>query len=112
MGGEELIPEILEGKLEFNTCLATKSMFPQVIKIAKYLGPKGLMPSPAKGTVSDSIADMMASVKSLTKFEMDSNRLVTLGTFALAHLRNCQIRLESDSNLGKSGSRREICRGC
>jgi large subunit ribosomal protein L1 len=55
-------------------------MFPHVIKIAKFLGPKGLMPSPAKGTVSDDIKAMLSSVRALTKFEMDpKSRVLKLG---------------------------------
>lgn len=44
-GGSDLIPQIIEGKLEFNRCVATKGMIPVITKIARYLGPKGLMPT-------------------------------------------------------------------
>lgn len=56
----------------FNKVLATKEVFPSVIKIAKFLGPKGLMPSPARGTVSDDVEGMMKSLKATTKYEMES----------------------------------------
>jgi large subunit ribosomal protein L1 len=49
VGGEELIQDVLDGKVQFDRCLSTRQMFPHVIKIARVLGPKGLMPSPAKG---------------------------------------------------------------
>lgn len=79
VGGPEIIPSILDGKLSFTSCLSTRSLFPHVIKIAKFLGPKGLMPSPAKGTVSDDIKAMLGSVKQLTKFEIDSENGIHLG---------------------------------
>lgn len=53
-GGEELIAEIdSKGSLKADITIATPSMMPRVAKIAKVLGPKGLMPSPKTGTVSD-----------------------------------------------------------
>ncbi len=64
-------PQILSGKLHFTRCLSTKSMFPHVIKIAKVLGPKGLMPSPGKGTVSEDVAGMMATLSASTPFISD-----------------------------------------
>ncbi|TPX62523.1 hypothetical protein PhCBS80983_g00257 [Powellomyces hirtus] len=76
VGAEELIQDILAGKVTFDKALSTKEMFPQVIKIARVLGPKGLMPSPAKGTVSDDIPTMMSSLRAVTKFEVDADGFV------------------------------------
>ncbi|KAL2919307.1 hypothetical protein HK105_200950 [Polyrhizophydium stewartii] len=78
VGGDELIQQILEDRITFDRCLSTKAMFPKVIKIAKKLGPKGLMPSPAKGTVSDDLAAMMASLQASTKYEPDSTGMVVI----------------------------------
>lgn len=50
VGGEELVAPMLEGKLEFNRCLATTDMLNTVMKLARYLGPKGLMPNSKNGT--------------------------------------------------------------
>ncbi|KAJ1341824.1 hypothetical protein BSLG_003597 [Batrachochytrium salamandrivorans] len=68
VGGDELIQDVslsLSWTINslFDRCLSTKDMFPKVIKIARKLGPKGLMPSPAKGTVSDDISEMMTSLQ-------------------------------------------------
>ena len=49
VGGSELIPQIIEGKLNFNRCIATIDMIPTITKIARYLGPKGLMPTAKMG---------------------------------------------------------------
>lgn len=54
VGGEELICNLIEGTLpEFNRCLATTAMLPVVMKVARILGPKGLMPSTKTGTLVD-----------------------------------------------------------
>ncbi len=79
VGSEDLIAEVLAGNVKFDKVLSTKEMFPHVIKIAKLLGPKGLMPSPARGTVSDDIETMMASLKASTKYSMDEDGVIHLG---------------------------------
>lgn len=54
VGGEELVPGLIEGTLPlFNRCLATTSMLPTVLKVARILGPKGLMPNVKTGTLVD-----------------------------------------------------------
>ncbi|KND02696.1 ribosomal protein L1 [Spizellomyces punctatus DAOM BR117] len=78
VGAEELIEEILADKVAFDKVLSTKAMFPEVVKIARVLGPKGLMPSPAKGTVSDDIPKMMSALRASSKFEVDADGFVHL----------------------------------
>ncbi|KAJ3411231.1 hypothetical protein HDV05_002575 [Chytridiales sp. JEL 0842] len=84
VGGEELVAQVASGQVQFDRCLATREMFPQVVKIAKILGPKGLMPSPARGTVSDDVKSMMASMQATSNFEMDADQVVTLAIGATA----------------------------
>eukprot|EP00842_Homolaphlyctis_polyrhiza_P005482 jgi/Hompol1/5935/HPOL_004791-RA len=74
VGGDDLIKEVLEDRVQFDRCLSTKEMFPKVIKIAKKLGPKGLMPS----TVSDDLSQMMASLRGSTKLEPTPNGFINL----------------------------------
>ncbi|KAI9099386.1 ribosomal protein L1-like protein [Phlyctochytrium arcticum] len=76
VGGEELIEQIQAGKLHFDRVICTRDMFPHVVKIAKILGPKGLMPSPAKGTVSNDVAELMKSMHASSKFEADEDGCV------------------------------------
>ncbi|KAJ3330742.1 glycerol ethanol, ferric requiring protein [Blyttiomyces sp. JEL0837] len=78
VGAEELIAQIEKGQIAFDKCIATKQMFPQVVKIAKILGPRGLMPSPARGTVSDDVEAMMAAMQASSKFEIDSDYNINL----------------------------------
>lgn len=49
VGGEELIPQILQNQLIFDRVIATPSMMVHVNKLARHLGPLGLMPTVKKG---------------------------------------------------------------
>lgn len=50
---EEVLKNIDSGKIEFDVLIAAPSFMPRLVKYAKLLGPKGLMPSPKAGTVTD-----------------------------------------------------------
>ena len=64
VGGEELIPKIQkEGWLDFDVVVATPDMMSVVGRLGKVLGPKGLMPNPKTGTVTDKIGHAVAEAK-------------------------------------------------
>lgn len=64
VGGEELIAEIAKTeKLDFEVAVATPDMMPKLAKIAKILGPKGLMPNPKTDTVGPDIKKIIEDVK-------------------------------------------------
>lgn len=64
VGGEELIAQIAStNKIEFDVAIATPDMMPKLAKIAKILGPKGLMPNPKTDTVGVNIKAMVADQK-------------------------------------------------
>ncbi|ORX57443.1 ribosomal protein L1 [Hesseltinella vesiculosa] len=71
VGGEELVEQVQKGELQFDKCISTPQMFPAVTKIARILGPKGLMPTVKKGTVTEEIADTVKSAKGSFDFKGD-----------------------------------------
>ncbi len=63
IGGEELIDKVANGFLDFDRVIATPDMMPKMSKVARVLGPKGLMPNPKLGTVTNNVAEAVASAK-------------------------------------------------
>ncbi len=64
VGGEELINEIAgSGRIDFEAAVATPGLMPKLAKIAKILGPKGLMPNPKTETVGTKVAKMVTEMK-------------------------------------------------
>jgi len=59
-GGEDLVNEVLAGFMDFDVVISSPKMMRFVGKLGKALGPRGLMPSPKSGTVTD---DVVAGVK-------------------------------------------------
>ncbi|MCY4321304.1 MAG: 50S ribosomal protein L1 [Bdellovibrionaceae bacterium] len=77
VGSEDLIEKIKSGWLEFDRVLATPDMMPTVAKIAKILGPKGLMPSPKTGAVTNRIGPSVeAEKKGKASFRVDKNSII------------------------------------
>lgn len=53
IASDELIAEVEKGKINFDVLLTHPSMMPKLAKVAKFLGPRGLMPNPKSGTISE-----------------------------------------------------------
>ncbi|PWJ62320.1 MULTISPECIES: 50S ribosomal protein L1 [unclassified Fibrobacter] len=62
-GGADLVQKIMEGWLDFDAVVATPDMMPVISKVAKVLGPRGLMPSPKAGTVTINVAQTVKELK-------------------------------------------------
>lgn len=63
VGAEDLIDAINGGKIEFDRAIATPDMMALVGRVAKVLGPKGLMPNPKLGTVTPNVAEAVKAAK-------------------------------------------------
>lgn len=72
VGGDELIEKVMGGWVDFDVAIAVPGMMKDVGKLGKVLGPRGLMPSPKAGTVTDNPAKAVKEVKGgKIEFKMD-----------------------------------------
>ncbi len=80
VGSEDLARKMEEGDLNYDRIIASPDMMGIVGKIAKILGPKGLMPNPKMGTVSPNIAEAVKLAKSgQINFKAEKNGIVQAG---------------------------------
>lgn len=78
VGGEELIDEVKAGIINFNKALATPDILSKLNVIARVLGPKGLMPSARRGTVSNDIVELVSSSVGVMDFRQGSVPFVSI----------------------------------
>jgi|TARA_B110000438_G_scaffold59357_1_gene59500 large subunit ribosomal protein L1 len=79
---EKLLTDINDGKIEFDKMISTPSMMSKIGKLAKILGPKGLMPNPKLGTVTNDVSKMVKLIKSgqiEIKNDKDGNLNASIG---------------------------------
>jgi len=80
VGENDLIESISSGKISFDLLIASPDMMPSVGKVAKILGPKGLMPNPKLGTVTPDIATAVKNAKAgQVQFKNDKGGIVHAG---------------------------------
>jgi large subunit ribosomal protein L1 len=109
IGNEELIENITNGIINFDLLIATPNMMPKLAKLGRVLGPKGLMPSPKSGTVSNTLTTTLADFKK-GKFEYKADKTgvvhVTIGKVSFAEsqlLENLQALYNSIEKNRPSG---------
>jgi len=79
-GLQDMMNKITEGWLDFDVAIATTEAMKQVRTLARVLGPKGLMPNPKSGTVTDDIAAGIKAVKAgRVEFKMDKAANIGVG---------------------------------
>ena len=91
VGNEDLIAKIQSGWLDFDVAIATPDMMREVGKLGKILGPRGLMPSPKVGTVTENLEKAIKEAKSgKLDFKVDRTGVVNVGigkiSFPVDHL--------------------------
>lgn len=79
-GLQDMMAKVTEGWLDFDVAIATTEAMKQVRTLARVLGPKGLMPNPKAGTVSDDVVGAIKAVKAgRVEFKMDKAANVGVG---------------------------------
>ena len=76
-GSDDLIKKIVDGNINFDRIICTPSMMPKMAKLGKILGPKGLMPNPKTGTVTEKVGEAINNAKSgQVRFRTDKNGIL------------------------------------
>lgn len=81
LGNQEITDKIMkEGWFDFDVCIATPAMMKVVSKLGKVLGPRGLMPSPKSGTVTENVTYAIGEAKrGKIDFRMDKASCIHVG---------------------------------
>lgn len=80
VGADDLVAKIQGGWLDFDKCIATPDMMATVSKVAKILGPRGLMPNPKIGTVTMNVGEAVtAEKKGKLDFRVDKAGIIHAG---------------------------------
>ncbi len=77
VGAEDIVEDVIKGKIDFDVLVATPDTMKDLAKAAKILGPRGLMPNPKSGTVTFDLAKTIAELKAgRVEFKADAYGIV------------------------------------
>lgn len=80
VGNTSIIKDIEEGKFDFDIMVTTQAMIKDLAKVAKALGPKGLMPSPKTGTITNDISGTIEEIqKGRVEYKLDKTGNIHVG---------------------------------
>jgi large subunit ribosomal protein L1 len=109
VGSDDLVQEIKQGNINFDTLIATPNMMGKMGQIGRILGPKGLMPNPKTGTVTMDVAKAVSNAKGgQVNFRVDKkgNMQAAIGkaSFSLEDIKNNVVAFITEINKLKPAS--------
>lgn len=94
VGAEDLMTKVQDGNIDFDVCIASPDMMGIVGRVAKILGPKGLMPNPKLGTVTQNVGAAVKAAKAgQVEYRLDANGIIHAGVGKISF--SCDALIEN-----------------
>ena len=72
------VPKVLSGKIQPTKVVCTPSLLPKIAKLARFLGPKGLMPAVRRGTVTEDISGIIKAISGALEWKADKEGIARI----------------------------------